>query len=729
MTRHSCLVVALSLALLFVALLAVAPSTAAPLTDADRAFLAKKIVARVQITRPDLIAEAYARGVDILEDNPNPAAGYFTILVDAAELADLTADDYQIDVLDYDRHKTYTTAVYEPNGGFRTFGEGAMFLDSMHMLYPDITTARFSIGYSFELRQLWAIKVSDNPEIDENEVEILITGMHHAREPIAQEIPLETLRALVTGYGVDPRITTLVDEREIYIIPCVNPDGYEYNRTIAPLGGGMWRKNRNNSGSDIGIDLNRNYGYAWGYDNIGSSGTPSSSTYRGTGPFSEPETANMRAFVNSREFLFALNYHSWSDLYLWAWGYDYIYTPDQAFFQEIGDSLATYNGYTAQVGWELYPTNGDSDDWMYGATDEHPMIFSFTPEVGGSNDAPGYDAFWPYPDSIPSLIAENLGPTLALLGWEYVDFTATPVFGDAPLTVEFTGITRGTPQGWVWDFHDGDSAFVQNPDHTFLPGLYDVGLNTLTPTGGGDVLKTAYVTAVAESLSVPAAAVMAGESYVWDVSLTNHVPIEEFLLTVTLSNVPTYAKFDSLTVAGTRAAYFERRQLLYDNRFFGELAVRYIADNGGGAPPLAPGSGPIARVYVTLKPEAVPGDSVILSFAEPIATHTLSAITGGTTFALIADSGALTILTPPCACDCHADPECDGVINVLDVVLAVNTAFRGAPPIADPVYACPYVTTDVTCDGVTNVLDVVHFVNAAFRGGDPAVEFCDPCAP
>jgi len=80
-----------------------------------------------------------------------------------------------------------------------------------------------------------------------------------------------------------------------------------------------------------------------------------------------------------------------------------------------------------------------------------------------------------------------------------------------------------------------------------------------------------------------------------------------------------------------------------------------------------------------------------------------------------------------CQCDCHADPQCDGNTDVLDVVLAVNVAFRGAPPIIDPNPLCPYTDTDCTCDGVTNVLDVVHFVNVAFRGGDPAVEFCDPC--
>ncbi|HSG99033.1 MAG TPA: hypothetical protein VLB27_03225 [candidate division Zixibacteria bacterium] len=80
-----------------------------------------------------------------------------------------------------------------------------------------------------------------------------------------------------------------------------------------------------------------------------------------------------------------------------------------------------------------------------------------------------------------------------------------------------------------------------------------------------------------------------------------------------------------------------------------------------------------------------------------------------------------------CACDCHADPQCDGVTNVLDVVHGVNIAFKGSPDINDPNANCPRTTTDVDCNGFTNVLDVVRFVNVAFKGGNPATEFCNPC--
>jgi hypothetical protein len=90
--------------------------------------------------------------------------------------------------------------------------------------------------------------------------------------------------------------------------------------------------------------------------------------------------------------------------------------------------------------------------------------------------------------------------------------------------------------------------------------------------------------------------------------------------------------------------------------------------------------------------------------------------------------GAAGSSTPSCACDCHADPNCDNVTSVFDVVIIVGVAFRGDPAIADPNPLCSRQTTDVDCNGVTNIFDVTRVVNVAFRGGDPAVEFCDACA-
>ncbi|HUU44606.1 MAG TPA: hypothetical protein VM118_02635 [Acidobacteriota bacterium] len=90
-------------------------------------------------------------------------------------------------------------------------------------------------------------------------------------------------------------------------------------------------------------------------------------------------------------------------------------------------------------------------------------------------------------------------------------------------------------------------------------------------------------------------------------------------------------------------------------------------------------------------------------------------------------SNEVEVTASACACDCHADPQCDGVTNVLDVVHGVNVAFRGATDIVDPNVNCPYTTTDVNCSGYTDVIDVVRLVNVAFRGGDPNAEFSNPC--
>ena len=164
--------------------------------------------------------------------------------------------------------------------------------------HPNIVS-RFSVGLSYEGREMWAAKISDNVSTDEDEPEVLFIGQHHAREHITVEMTLYILHLLADNYGTDQQITDLVNSREIYIIFTTNPDGSEYD--VATGSYRSWRKNRQpNSGSSyIGTDLNRNYGYKWGCCG-GSSGFPSSDTYRGASAFSAPETQRIRDFINSR---------------------------------------------------------------------------------------------------------------------------------------------------------------------------------------------------------------------------------------------------------------------------------------------------------------------------------------------------------------------------------------------------------------------------------------------
>jgi len=153
--------------------------------------------------------------------------------------------------------------------------------------YPSIVQ-RFSLGTSYEGRQIWGLKVSDNVATDETtEPEVLFTHNQHAREHLTVEMALYLLNELTSKYGTDSRITNAVNTREIWIVPSVNPDGSEYD--VATGSYRSWRKNRQpNSGSTaIGTDLNRNWGWQWGCCG-GSSGTFSSETYRGAAPFSAP---------------------------------------------------------------------------------------------------------------------------------------------------------------------------------------------------------------------------------------------------------------------------------------------------------------------------------------------------------------------------------------------------------------------------------------------------------
>ncbi|MEW6049808.1 MAG: M14 family zinc carboxypeptidase [Candidatus Zixiibacteriota bacterium] len=346
-------------------------------------------------------------GLDILEADGDQ----FEILAKPGDLDKLRFLGISYDVVQADMAAFYASR-YEPTvdyGGFRTLSEIEAYLDTLATVYPNLCTQKFSIGTTIEGRQMWVIKVSDNPAVDENEPELFYNSLIHAREPAGAAALLTFIDYLLSNYGVDQGITDLVDNREFYFLPVTNPDGYYYNEVTDPTGGGMWRKNRRVVGGDYGIDLNRNFSAQWGFDDLGSSSLPASETYRGTGPFSEPETQNIRDFVNARQFVICHNIHTYSNLVLWPFGYDRIYTHRDDFFNNLGDSMTQFNGYTPQVSWVLYPTNGAADDWMWGDTISKPRIISLTTEIGGPSDG-----FWPPPSRIPVLEAENIDPQLFL---------------------------------------------------------------------------------------------------------------------------------------------------------------------------------------------------------------------------------------------------------------------------------------------------------------------------
>lgn len=292
---------------------------------------------------------------------------------------------------------------YGSMGGFYTLQQVINKLDTMFLQYPNLITQKFQIGTSIENRPIYAIKISDNPNQNEDEPEVFFNSLTHAREPQGLMVLMYYIYYLLENYGTDPEVTYLIDNRQIYFVPVVNVDGYEYNRSTYPSGGGMWRKNRR---SPDGIDLNRNYGYMWGYDNNGSSNNPVDETYRGSAAFSEPETQAMRDFCNSHNFKTALNYHTYGNYLIFPWGYINQETADSAYFRDFAIDITKFNGYSWGTGGDLlYNTNGDIDDWMFGETTTKQKILSMTPEVGSTG-------FWPVRSLIFPLAEENVKPNL-----------------------------------------------------------------------------------------------------------------------------------------------------------------------------------------------------------------------------------------------------------------------------------------------------------------------------
>ena len=298
--------------------------------------------------------------------------------------------------------------------GYYTYQEFLDELDAMTAQYPTLISAKAPISsfQSIEGRPIYWLRLSDNPNTDEDdsEPEILYDAIHHAREPTSLSEVIFYMWYLLENYATDPEVKYLVDHTEMYFVPMVNPDGYIYNQTTDPAGGGMWRKNRRlNSGGSYGVDLNRNYSYGWG--TTGTTTSQTNETYCGTGAFSEPETQAMKWFCENRNFVYAFNAHTYANDILHPIGTTVAeYAVDHDYMEAYTHHMVIYNGYTAMKSSALYPASGDSDDYMYKVdTIVKPKIFAMTPEV--SNTSGG---FWPASSEITGICKDMVFPNLVL---------------------------------------------------------------------------------------------------------------------------------------------------------------------------------------------------------------------------------------------------------------------------------------------------------------------------
>jgi hypothetical protein len=308
------------------------------------------------------------------------------------------------------------------DSNYHSYAETNAEIDKIVADHPAIAQ-KVSMGASYEGRTIWGLKISDNVGTDENEPEFFINAAIHAREHITTEMGLYLANLFTDSYGTDSRITGLVNSREYWIFPMVNPDGVEYD--IATGSYRSWRKNRqpNSGSSNVGTDLNRNFGYNWGCCG-GSSGSTSSETYRGPSAFSAPETQRIRDFVLSRriggvqQIKANIDFHSYSELVLWPFGYTTANTApglnadQEATFRTIGTQMANTNGYTPQQGSDLYITDGDITDWMWGNQQIWTYTFEMYPSSGGGG-------FYPPDEVIPAQTSRNKEAVLILS--EYAD--------------------------------------------------------------------------------------------------------------------------------------------------------------------------------------------------------------------------------------------------------------------------------------------------------------------
>ncbi len=299
---------------------------------------------------------------------------------------------------------------YDPK--YRTYEKMVQDMKALAAKYPNLCKL-VDLGDSWEKtkgkadRDIWGLRIGTGDLASKPGVAFL--GEHHARELVTSEISYMLAEHLLANYGKDAEATFAVDNREIWVVPMVNPDGH-----VLAEQGKDWRKNTDTSyglsnfgygPEGPGVDLNRNYGYSWDKAPAGSSKNPDDATFRGSAPFSEPETQAMKALLTSRKFVYALSYHSFSNVILWPWGYTHEAPPDKR-LPAIGKKLAQFAGYGAKQSAGLYVHGGTTNDWAFGELG----ILCYTAEIGTYQD--GFDP--PYA-KIGQFWKENLPGAMYLL--------------------------------------------------------------------------------------------------------------------------------------------------------------------------------------------------------------------------------------------------------------------------------------------------------------------------
>ena len=659
---------------------------------------------------------------------------YIDIITDRDEVDLLRSGGYDVEIVHEDLVGFYQSRLDKTKdmGGYHTYSEVMVALDSMHALYPSITTSKIDIGHTLEDSVIWAFKISDNPDVDEDEPEVFYNSLIHAREPAGMEVLLYFMWYLLDNYGTDPQVTHLVDDRELWFVPVFNVDGYCYNEYTYPGGGGMWRKNRRPCDGDSGVDLICNWGYMWGYDDIGSSPYCYHLSYRGLEPFSEPATQVIRDFKLTRNFVMCMDNHAYGEWLLYPWGYEYLYTPDHQLFVAITESMAVFNGYTPSTVWEAMhlTANGSAFDWQYAELG----IIAVAPEIGTQNDG-----FWPpafrihvlcqsqlQPNLLWAELADNPrkilpphAPTLAPIDSDTSDYNVFWSHGDTlnPASVyelvEMTGLERLTfdvesgYSDWELDGFSVSTARSHSASHSFYSGQENRLRNKVTSLSSikvqpGDTLmiwcwyniETDWDYAYVEISTNGGGSFFPIRGSITSDSNPNGLNLGHGITGYSSGWV--LGKFDLGDYVG---------QDIY-------LRLRYVTDNytsreGFYADDIYPFEKYTSVISLT---DAI-ADTFYQITGQEEGTYNYNVRAKDQQDQWGAWSNVETAVVLPEFM--QGDANGDGQITASDVIFLINYLFRnGEPP-------SPLAAADADGDGQINSGDVVYLINYLFRGGPP----------
>ena len=324
------------------------------------------------------------------------------------------------------------------DAGYLDYAEMVAAVHEIGASKPEIARL-FSIGRSFEGRELWAAKVSDNAGIDEDEPEVLFDGGMHGREHMSTEMAVALFRNLVDGYGATPRITDMVNRTEITIIFNLNPDGSEYDHSSGTIL--SWRKNRQPTpgSAEIGTDINRNFGFQWGTNPLNAS--PSAWTYRGPAAWSTPEAAAFKRYVDGRviggeqQVRVHVTFHQYGRLVLYPYGYTKatVADPDDhALLAVMAAEMGDLSGYAHAPSSYDEIHVGNQMDWLYATYG----TLSFTFEMG--------DAFHMPDEAIPTETGRNMEAAYYTI--ERAASRAEPTIEQAPILLPDTAMGAARTQ-------------------------------------------------------------------------------------------------------------------------------------------------------------------------------------------------------------------------------------------------------------------------------------------